>query len=93
MSRPPLIADLALDDENVDKMWVHGISPEQVVEMVYNKPRVAVNRKGQRGDYLVVGRDNEGACIAMPIERTSEETTWRPVTAWYCKQSEEARLR
>lgn len=93
MSRPPLIADFALDDENVDKMWGHGISPEQVTEVLYNRPVAKGNRKNRHGAFLLVGRDNGGACIAIPVEPTSEPLTWRPITAWYCKKSEEARLR
>lgn len=92
MSRAPLIADFAFDDENVDKMWVHGIRPKQVRQVLDNDPRVAVNKRGERADLLVIGRDYGGACITIPIEPTTEPLVWRPVTAWYCKESEEGRL-
>lgn len=89
MSSPPiLILDLLFDDRNVEKMWGHRVTSTQALEIVDNGPRVGRNRKERRGTYLVVGRDNSGACIAMPVEPTYEVTLWRPITAWYCKQHE-----
>ncbi len=92
MSRPPQVAEFAFDDENVDKMWEHGIRQEQVRQVLDNRPAIVVNRKGRRGLYMIIGRDNGGACITVPIEPTSDVLVWRPITAWPCKESEEARL-
>lgn len=92
MSRLPLITDFVIDDENTDKMSGHGIVPEQVRQVLDNRPAVVVNRKERRGLYQVIGRDNGGACITIPVEPTSDPEAWRPITAWYCKGSEEARL-
>ena len=80
------------DDENVDKMWEHGIRQEQVRQVLDNRPAIVVNRKGRRGLYMIIGRDNGGACITVPIEPTADVLVWRPITAWPCKESEEARL-
>ena len=93
MSRPPLIADFALDDENVDKMWGHGISPEQVTEVLYNRPVAKGNRKNRHGAFLLVGRDNGGAWIAITVEPTSEPRTWGPITEGSWQKTEAARLR
>ena len=93
MSRPPRIADFALDDENIDKMREHGIRPEQVVQVLDNRPVVVVNRRERRGLYLIIGRDDGGACITIPVESTSDSTVWRPITAWPSKEHEEAKLR
>lgn len=92
MSRPPRVADFAFDDENVDKMWEHGIRQEQVRQVLDNRPAIVVNRKGRRGLFMIIGRDNGGACITVPIEPTADVLVWRPITAWPCKESEEARL-
>ena len=81
-----------LDDENVDKMWEHGVRPEQVMQVLDNRPAVIVNRRERRGLYMVIGRDDGGACITIPIESTSDPLVWRPITAWPCKDQEEARL-
>ena len=92
MSRPPLIADFMLDDENIDKMWEHSIRHEQVLQVLDNRPVVIVNRRERRGLYLVIGRDDGGACITIPVEPTSDPLVWRPITAWSSKEHEEAKL-
>ncbi|MCH8993648.1 MAG: hypothetical protein IH959_01605 [Chloroflexi bacterium] len=81
------------DDENIDKMWEHGILQEQVRQVLDNRPAIVVNRRERRGLYVITGRDNGGACISVPIEPTSDPLVWRPITAWPCKDSEEARLK
>lgn len=89
MSRGPArILHLAFDDENVEEMAAHGVRPRQVMQVLNNRPRVARNRKDRRAKYLLVGVDDGGACIAIPIQPTRDATTWRPVTAWYCKRHE-----
>ena len=93
MSRPPRVADFVFDDEKVDKMWEHGIRQEQVRQVLDNRPAIVINRKGRRVLYMIIGRDNGGACITVPIEPTADVLVWRPITAWPCKESEEARLR
>lgn len=80
------------DDENEDKFAAHGIRRAQVAQILDEDPLILVNRKGRRAPYLVIGRDWGGACIAVPIEPTYDPSLWRPVTAWHCKASEEARL-
>ncbi len=37
---------------------------------------------------MLIGKDNGGACITIPIEPTIDKAIWRPVTGWYCKESE-----
>ncbi|MEX0749578.1 MAG: hypothetical protein WD359_02115 [Dehalococcoidia bacterium] len=83
-----MILDLLFDDENLEKMYKHGVKPTQALEVIDNLHRIGRNRKERRGLYLVVGRDNGGACISMPVEMTHDATLWRPITAWYCKQHE-----
>ncbi len=81
------------DDENVDKFNVHGLSDSNVDQILDNAFLVIPNRKNRRGYYLIIDRDNGGRCIAVPIEPTRDQSLWRPITAWPCKASEEARLR
>lgn len=87
MSRPHIEAFL-VDDENEGKFAAHGLSARQVVQVLDNIHIVIKNRKRRRGLYLIVGKDNGGACIAIPVEPTHEPTVWRPITAWPCKPGE-----
>lgn len=80
------------DDENDEKFAVHGIRREQVAQILDDEFRIEPNRKARRAAYLVIERDWGGACIAVSVEPTYDPYLWRPVTAWPCKASEEARL-
>lgn len=79
------------DDENVDKFNVHGLSDNNVDQILDDAFVVIPNRKNRRGQYLIIGRDKRGRCIAVPIEPTRDRNIWRPITAWPCKAIEEAR--
>ena len=88
----PRIEALLIDDENEDKITSHGLSVSQVLQVLDDVHLVLSNRKRRRGLYLIIGRDNGGACISVPVERTREATVWRPITAWPCKPHERTLL-
>ncbi len=87
----PEIAGFVVDDENDDKCWAHGVRIEHVIEVLEAPYRLLRNRKERRAPYLVIGRDHQGRCLAIPIEPTYDPGLWRPVTAWWCKPSEASR--
>ncbi len=86
------VADFLFDDENVDKIAEHGLSARQVRQILGSPYYVGPNRKRRRASHILIGLDNGGTCITVPIERTLDLLVWRPVTAWPCKGSERARL-
>jgi hypothetical protein len=79
---------LLVDDDNEEKFWQHGITADQVLQILDGVYRIKRNRKERRASHLLVGRDRQGHCLAVPIEPTHERGVWRPVTAWYCKDHE-----
>ena len=91
MSRPRIEAFL-IDDENEEKITSHNLSVWQVMQVLDNVHIVLRNRKRRHGLYLVIGMDNGGACVAVPVEPTYQATVWRPITAWPCKADERAVL-
>ena len=84
----PRILDFLFDEENERKITVNGLSVRRVHQLLDNPYLLVPNRKNRRAPFLLVGRDNGGACMAVPIEGTYDETLWRPVTAWRCKDRE-----
>ena len=60
------------DDENEEQIGSYGLSASQIVRVLYNMHVVLPNRKKRRGLYLIIGRDNGGACISIPVESTHE---------------------
>ena len=81
------------DDENIEKFASHSLTERQV-DQILDGPFVHYrNRSDRRADRLLIGRDHGGQCIVVPIEPTRDSGAWRPVTAWRCSDTDEARLR
>ena len=89
----PYIETFLFDDENEEKIIAHGLSVYRVIQVLDNIHVLLPNRKGRRGVYLIIDRDNGGSCISIPIERTHIATVWRPITAWPSKAGEETILK
>lgn len=87
------IREFIISERAADKFWAHGITRRQVEEVLENRFIVTINRKDRAAAYLAIGRDNNGRCITIPVVPTEEQTVWRPITAWYCKPAEAAKLR
>lgn len=77
-----------IDDDNEPKFWHHGLTAESVLQVLDHQHRIKRNRKERRASHLVIGRDRQGQCMAIPIEPTHDPHVWRPVTAWPCKPYE-----
>jgi hypothetical protein len=75
------------------KFWGHGITREQVEAVLHNYWVSIPNRRHRAADHLVIGLDNSGRCLTIPVLPTEDPVIWRPITAWYCKPSEAAKLR
>jgi hypothetical protein len=88
----PDVADFLFDHENEEEMAAHGLTPRRVIQVLENKHIVVPNRRRRRAQYLIVGRDNGGASITIPIQPTGDPLVWRPVTAWPSKDHERQRL-
>jgi hypothetical protein len=89
----PYIESFLFDDENEEKIMSHGLSAYRVMQVLGNIHVVLPNKKRRRGTYLIIGRDNGGSCISIPVERTYDPVLWRPITAWPCKAGEETILK
>ena len=81
-----------VDDANEEKFAGHGLSVRQVLQVLDDVHMILRNRRRRRGLYLIIGHDNGGACIAVPVTPTHQEDLWRPVTAWPCKPNERSIL-
>ena len=75
------VLEFAIGDRAETKIWAHGISRDQVYEMLENRLIVVVNRRKRAAKHVVIGRDNNGRCIAVPVLPTDDPIRWRPITA------------
>lgn len=87
------IVGFDLTDTAEAKFWTHGIRPEQVEAVLDRRWSVIRNRPDRAAPFVLIGRDEQGRCLAIPIMPTNDRLIWRPITAWYCKSSEAAKLR
>lgn len=89
----PLVLGLQFDDVNIEKMAEHGITPRQALQVLDNNPWIGPNRRGRRAALVLVGLDDGGECITIPIEPTpGGDDVWRPVTAYPCKKADAIQL-
>ena len=87
------IVELNVSTTAVEKLWSHGLGPEQVRSVLSRRWVAVRNRYGRAAPYLLIGRDDQGRCLAMPIIPTDDPLVWRVITGWYCKRSEATKLR
>lgn len=83
------IAELVYSLRAQDKMWEHGVTPEQlhaILEIGFYI--VKANRADRAASHILYGWDDQGQCIAAPLLATQDRLIWRVITAWYCKPSE-----
>ncbi len=73
-----------MDDENEAEFAKHGLRSVAVLQVLENPYVSAPNRRQDkhRARYLLIGRDNGGAPITIPLEPTHISDLWRPLTAW-----------
>jgi hypothetical protein len=86
------IANLLIDENVEEKFWRHGLTPIQVRSVLDNWWIVTHNRKDRAASHVLIGRDDQGQCLAIPVVRTDDPVVWRPITAWRCKPREAALL-
>jgi hypothetical protein len=79
---PPLDCDdLLFDDENEAKIARHGVTVEEVQQVLDGRPHFYENRRRRRASHVMVGPTFEGRLLVVPIERVRPRL-WRPITAF-----------
>lgn len=64
------VRELRISERAESKFWMHGIRRQQIYELLGNPIIAKVNRKRRTAPYILIGRDNNGRCIAVPIVPT-----------------------
>jgi hypothetical protein len=87
------VLELVFTDTGEDKLWYHGITTDQAQSVLLGSVVVTRNRAGRSAPYVLIGRDEHGRCLTLPIVPTDQWGVWRVITGWPCEPSEAARLR
>jgi len=87
------IAEFQFDEGNLDELWDHRITDEDVLS-VFDRDEFVVlaNKKRASGTHKMVGRDWRGRLITIVLEPVSRrDGVWRPVTGYYPSNAYETR--
>jgi hypothetical protein len=87
------VEDFDLTDRAIDKASWHRISADQIYAVLGHFRMAIRNRSERAASHILYGTDDQGRCLAIPINPTDDPLIWRPITAWYCKPREAAILR
>jgi hypothetical protein len=69
------VLEFRISERAESKFWAHGIARRQVIELLDNRLVAITNRKHRAARHLVIGRDNHGRCIVVPVTSTENPTT------------------
>lgn len=89
----PTVIELLTTAHAREVMDLRGITLDDLADVLANRHIVIRNRKDRAASHILIGRDERGRCLAVPVAPTDHPYTWRAVTVWPCKPSEAARLR
>jgi hypothetical protein len=87
------IEEFDLPEWSIEKLWRHRIDPKQLYAVIAGRHIVTRNRRGRAASHVLIGLGDQGRRLAIPVVPTDDPLIWRPITAWYCKPSEGAKLR
>lgn len=77
------------DEVNEEKVYSHGIHPNDVDSILDGNVAMFRNRNDRRASYVFIGRSSGGRWITVPAEEVAGiPGVWRPVTAWLSKPGE-----
>lgn len=86
------VSDLLFNDENDAKFARHRISPEDVQQVLDNRPRFYRNRPERRAAYVMIGPTFDDRLLVVPMEAI-DAGLWRPVTAFEPTPQQASRYR
>jgi uncharacterized DUF497 family protein len=87
-SSAPRVDELEFDDYNREELAQHGIDLLQVHAVLGRQPLFVRNKRGRTATYKVIGPDNSGTMLTIPIAPTAVPGQWRPVTGWASTRGE-----
>ncbi len=70
------------DDGNLAHATGHGVSAEEIDQVIAKGPVYRRNRRGRSTDYLAFGETDGGRRIVVAVEWRPRTRTMRPISAW-----------
>jgi hypothetical protein len=80
------------DEINEAHMREHGLWDWEVDQLLSNQHVVVPNRRRRSQRKFLIGRTDGGKPVTVVIQKTRVAGTYRPITAWPCRDAEVAVL-
>jgi hypothetical protein len=76
------VDDLDWDQQNVEHIARHDVRPEEVEFALRNDARFFLNKPGHSATHVMVGHDQWGRVLYVPILCLEWPGRWRVISAW-----------
>ena len=76
------VVELEITDENAGHLARHGVTRENVLDVLRQAPRFFHNLADRGGSHVMIGPDSTGRFFYIAIRPTITQGRWRPVTGW-----------
>lgn len=70
------------DDANLLHATRHGVSADEINQVIANNPLYRANKKLRAGDYSTIGVTDGGRRVELKVKWYPATRTIRPITAW-----------
>lgn len=70
------------DDRNLMHATAHGVSADEIDQVIANGPVYRRNKRGRSADYLAFGVTDGGRRVVVAVEWRASVRLVRPITAW-----------
>lgn len=67
---------------NTEHAMCHGVSVDEIVQVLANQPRIRRNRKNRAAGYSAFGRTDGGRAVRVNFRYDASSHTARPISAW-----------
>ena len=89
----PQINELELDSWNLEEMARHGVTGDEVQQVVDGETVFLRNRRRRSTTLLMIGPTLGGRFLTVPLAPAGRFGVWRPATAWTSTGGEIQRYR
>jgi len=70
------------DDRNTAHATAHGVSVEEIEQVIVNGPTYRQNKRGRAADLLAFGTTDGGRPVVVAVAWDAAHRSIRPITAW-----------
>lgn len=70
------------DDANLEHATRHGVSADEIEQVLLRRPSVHRNKRGRSGDFIAYGDTEGGRRVAVVFTYYPDRRMVRPIASW-----------